>query len=339
MTPLQATYYDGRTSRAHPVAAAIGGDRMRLQGEGIDLDYALGALAVAPRVANTPRRIGLPDGGACEVADNDGLDRALAGRHAGFAYRLESRPALILAALLLTIGFGWGLIEYGVPWAARVIAFSLPRDVDRELGRGAADTLDEWLFEEPAMTEERFTALNQRFGEVVKAARVDTPVEIRFRSSATLGANAIAFPSGIIVFTDEMVDAAANDDELVGVLAHELGHIHHRHGLRAWLQSSVTALAVALLTGDATSVTAFAAALPAVLVEAKFSREFEAEADDYALDLLTELEVSPQHLADLLLRLEGVGREDGGGEDEGVLGYLSSHPATAERIEQLTYRP
>ena len=131
-----------------------------------------------------------------------------------------------------------------------------------------------------------------------------------------------------------MVDIAGNDDELVGVLAHELGHVHHRHALRAWLQNSMTALGFALLTGDVTSVTAFAATLPTALVEAKFSRAFETEADDYAMALLTQLDLSPADLAALLRRL-GRGAQD----DDGALGYLSSHPATRDRIERLTNEP
>lgn len=48
-----------------------------------------------------------------------------------------------------------------------------------------------------------------------------------------IGANAFALPDGTLVVTDELVELAGdNDDEVLAVLAHELGHIHERHGLR-----------------------------------------------------------------------------------------------------------
>jgi Zn-dependent protease with chaperone function len=67
------------------------------------------------------------------------------------------------------------------------------------------------------------------------------------------------------------------------VLAHEAGHVIGRHGLRQVLQNSMTTLFVLYATGDASSL---GVALPVVLVQAGYSREFEAEADRFALDLL-----------------------------------------------------
>jgi predicted Zn-dependent protease len=59
-----------------------------------------------------------------------------------------------------------------------------------------------------------------------------------------------------------------------------------------------------------------------------YSREFESEADDYAIRLLREADISPQRLADALSRLS---HEHG---DEEGLKYLSSHPSSRERIRK-----
>jgi predicted Zn-dependent protease len=70
------------------------------------------------------------------------------------------------------------------------------------------------------------------------------------------------------------------------------------------------------------------------LVELKYSRAFECEADDYAAALLPRLGIPPDRLAAILRRLEG----EASGDDNGLLGYLSTHPATEERIRRLTDR-
>ena len=72
--------------------------------------------------------------------------------------------------------------------------------------------------------------------------------------------------------THELVELAKTDDELVSVLAHEVGHVRGRHALRQLLQAAgVSALAVALL-GDVSSISALLSAAPALL-HAKHSRD------------------------------------------------------------------
>ena len=53
-----------------------------------------------------------------------------------------------------------------------------------------------------------------------------------FRDGGKFGANAFALPSGKIIVTDQLA-SLLNDEQIVGVLAHELGHVVYRHGMRA----------------------------------------------------------------------------------------------------------
>jgi predicted Zn-dependent protease len=86
------------------------------------------------------------------------------------------------------------------------------------------------------------------------------------------------------------------------------------------------------VAGDAVGVTYLAAALPSMLLQSSYSREFETEADDYAFVLLKRNGVSPQVFADMLRRLEA--SEPRVANDGGVGRYLASHPATEERIRR-----
>src|SRR5664279_6314679 len=106
--------------------------------------------------------------------------------------------------------------------------------------------------------------------------------------------NALALPGGIIVITDAMVEAFDNDAEFRAVMAHELGHVHGRHAVRLVLQDSGLAVLMTALAGDAVGATVLAVALPSVLLRARYSRQFETEADDYAFATMQRRGESPK---------------------------------------------
>ena len=128
-----------------------------------------------------------------------------------------------------------------------------------------------------------------------------------------------------MVVTDPLVELAASDSELIAVLAHEIGHLRQRHSLRRLLQASATTVLVIAITGDIGSVASLAAALPTVLLQSRYSRDFEREADDFALDYMKRRGIPTQSLGDILLRME----KERAGSD--VPDYLSTHPSTRER--------
>ena len=127
---------------------------------------------------------------------------------------------------------------------------------------------------------------------------------VLFRKGGRVGPNAFALPDGTILFTDEMVRLADHDDELVAVLAHEIGHVVHRHGLRAVIQDSLLGFALLAITGDATGSSELFLGLPVLLTQLAYSRTFEREADNYALDYLRAHNIPPIHFAHLMRRIE-----------------------------------
>ena len=102
--------------------------------------------------------------------------------------------------------------------------------------------------------------------------------------------------------------------------------------MRLVLQSSGLAVLMTALAGDAVGTTILAAALPAILLKTKYSRQFESEADDYAFAMLKRHGRSPQAFADMMRRLRL--RKDAKEEPDSLLRYLSTHPATEERIQR-----
>jgi len=324
---LRADYFDGRNSIKHEVSVLIGGGKVKLVGRDISVEFDARKVRVAPRLADTPRWVYVPGGGACVFADNDAVDAfARERRFPRLLNRLESLPAVAAVAVALVVLSLWLLIDRGLPPAVKYVAEKIPRGAEATLGEETLAALDEHWMQPSKLRPARQQALRGKFADMAKAAGDTGPLRLEFRASPVIGANAFALPSGIIVVTDELVGLARNDEQVLAVLAHEIGHVRYRHTMRRLLEGSATALIIAGVTGDIASTTSLAASAPALLLQTKYSRDYEREADRFAIDLLQRTGIGPQNLAAILQRLEKkhAGRP-------GMPSFLSSHPPTAER--------
>ena len=334
MTPFRARYYDGKTSQQHEVRIwAEPSGRLRVIGEGIDFSCPIAQVRPSPRVGNTPRHLRFADGAQCETNDNEAVDRAFAreSREARgrLVHALESRYGYALLALALTAAALWAGIAYGIPALAKEVASALPPPVETALGRDALAGLDRVLLEPSKLPPARQEKMRALFSNMASGIEGAGGYRLELRWSKRLGANALALPSGEIVVTDQLVELARKDDEIVAVLAHEIGHLRQHHALRRLLQDSATVLLIAVVTGDLSSIASLATALPAILLQAKYSRDFEREADDFAIDYLKRHGVPPESFGAILLRMEQ-GRRAGAD----IPDYLSTHPAARERADR-----
>jgi predicted Zn-dependent protease len=322
-------YFDGTSSRSVEVEVRLYGDgTLTLAGAGVSLQVRSDAIRVSSRLGSTARVLALPGGARCELADDDELDRALAG-HRGSDWRrrldaFERRAPMVAAAVVLTLAALAAAVQIGVPLLADMAAGSLPPATDARLGEGALAALDETLLRASELPAERRKQLAALF--VSLADRADPDARLVLRAGGGAGANAFALPGAIVVLTDEIVLLAQHDSEIAALLAHELGHVARRHALRSVLQNAGVGLLVAATLGDLSSISSLAAMLPTLLVQLQYSRRFESEADAYAVDLLAESGIEAEALAAILGRLEQAAPA---GE---VPAYLSTHPDTDERM-------
>lgn len=341
MSGVVIDWYDGHSSRARPAEIGLDPDGvcwLTLDGE--RRYYALADLRVSDRLGNTMRSIAFPDGSRGETADNDGVDRLLAAHRpaaSGWLHRLESRYSAVLAALLLTVLATWAFVAHGVPWLAEQVAEVLPASLDRHLGEQTLAALDEALFEPTALDQAVRDDYRARFAALARGLDAGHDYRLLFRHSPVIGANALALPDGSVLLTDELVGLAKEPAEVEAVLAHELGHVARRHGLRSALQSSLVVLVVAAVTGDLGSAGGLASALPVVLVESGYSRDLETEADLYGRQLMDRHGIPRQAFPAILRRLAAAAGEGGEGH-----GFLDTHPSVPERaalFEAPTDRP
>ena len=248
----------------------------------------------------------------------------------------ETRPRALLAPLLVIGAVCAALVvagyRYGIPIVAEVAADQVPDSVLQTIGQGMFKAMDAEVFAATQLPKAQRDRLLDRFATLTQPrTRRSSPYQVLFRHSDQVGPNAMALPSGIVVVTDGLVELAKADEEVIAVLAHEVGHVERRHGLRLVLQNSLLSLAVAWFVGDPGSLSA---AAPTVLLEAKYSRDVEREADAYAVALLDANGIARRHFAQILARLEQA-RPQGESDGRGVSSYLSTHPVTAERLDAL----
>lgn len=318
------TYHDGRTTEAHPVRVNVEAGMIHVRGEHIEVTVPVDRARLEPRLGDLPRRLDLPGGASCMVAAD--FELPIAGDAPAAVERwvneLEIRwwPALLAAAAIVALL--WAGITFGVPAAAGVVAARTPPGVERQMGAQALATLDRIALESSTLPEARRAELSRRFAALAALAGGDYRLE--FRKSPAVGPNAFALPGGTVVLLDELVEAAEHDDEIAAVLAHEIGHLAGRHTLRHVLQTSAAGVLVAAVVGDVLSVSSYAAALPAFLLDARYSRTFEREADAFGLGLLDRAGIDRAHFVRFLTRMEQA-------HPSGVPGFLSTHPRAEER--------
>ncbi|HEU4655753.1 MAG TPA: M48 family metallopeptidase [Steroidobacteraceae bacterium] len=333
---LQGTFFDGKTSAAYAVEVSLFLDgSIQIRGVSIAYDSTLLDAKVSERIGSTLRRITFKDGAVVEVADNDAIDQwlsklnALSQEH--FVSSLEQRWPIAIAALVLIAIGAFAFVRFGVPAIAKRIAYNTPLSVDAAIGQGGLEAMDRAFFKPSELPADRKQEIDERFETMTSELGDEHDYRLEFRKGGPIGPNAFALPSGIVVITDELINLAQNDEEIVAVLAHEVGHVVNRHSLRMLLQNSGTAALMFGLLGDVGSISGLAASLPTVMVHMKHSRDFEREADEYSRAWLREHGIATSRFGNLLKRIE---QQQGDGKRSGAFSYFSSHPSTQERAKE-----
>ena len=328
---MDASYYDGQFARQHPVTIAIEGDMFVISGDGIERRDPLGAVEILEALGRSPRIVRLLGGASCEISDVDGFTKLLADHNVGDSHvaRWDRSWKVVgsgLAAIVAAAVLGYLV---GLPMLAKATADRLPDTALWRLSHQIQSVLDEAVFSPTKISDETRLRLASEFTSFRMPRFVGEARSLTFRHGNAVGANAMALPSGVIFVTDELIEAMPDDRMVLAVLAHEAGHVHHRHGLRLMIQSTVVGTLVTWYIGD---VSGLAAGAPTALLRAKYSRDLEREADTFAAQALSANGLPATLLVDALKALE---QSHGRSGSAGNLQYLSSHPATDERIRWL----
>ena len=321
---IDAFYYDGRSSRRHHVRLGIDSGQLHILGAGVAQHVPLREVVFGEPLEGAPRSIELADGGRCEVGDSAQqavLARLLADTNVPESpvVRIQRSWRVALAAFVLVVLGSASVYRWGLPEAARLAAQMIPPAAVQNISKTALAQLDRQYF-----TPRRLSSARQQQLRDNAMAFLSGPGlpgwRLHFRSSRALGSNALALPGGDIIILDELV-AQLDDGQINAVLAHELGHVEHRHSLRLLLQKATLAIVMAAWFGD---VSAAAVGIGGVLLNSGYSRAAELEADAYAARHLLRCCQSAEALISSLDNLEHPTRKAGE--------LLASHPDTRQRI-------
>lgn len=330
-TTINGLYYDGRVPVGSRATMIVTGREVAVIGERVSEHYPLSNLRLSPRVVGSERFIRFPDHGQFQCADTPLLDRMpLEVPAERISAWLEQRWIIAVASVLVTVALLACGYMFWLPAAAERLVGHIPIESEARLGRKALTWLDgKQFFTSTRLDIETQTRLSEGFGRLTHGLPLEASYSIALRDSRLLGPNALALPGGTIVITDQMVKLTETPEEALAVLAHEIGHVELRHSMRHLLQDSATAVVATAVTSDASSLSAAVAGLPALLVQMKYSREFEAEADEYAFALLKRNGISPLAFASVMERLS---KQRGSAKEDEDLAFLSTHPMSQERI-------
>ncbi|QIB53010.1 MULTISPECIES: M48 family metallopeptidase [Pseudomonas] len=337
---LTGTYLDGRTSKSRPASVRLENNQLHLRFKDGDYLFDSNDLRLGMRVGSAGYYLYLPRGAVFETADQNALaelaNAAGIKGSQGWLQRLEASYRLIAVSALVVILCVAGSLVYGVPWLSRQIAERVPVALENRLGTESLAALDGMWLAPSELAPARQQQVHDAFAPYLARLTESHPqhsLQLLLRSSDDLGANALALPGGTIVFTDELIRLAEDDCELIAIMAHEAGHILHRDTMRGIVQSSLALWLVMSITGDLSAASDLATSVPAVLANLGYSRNMESEADDFALEFMLANQLSPTCFASIMQRLDSNSSE-GGGQSDGLSGFLSTHPPTPERIKR-----
>lgn len=304
------------------------------EGEGSPIGPATAAelsdVSISDRVGRIPRRITFPDGSLFETADNDAVDAFLALHRAnsnGWIHGLEKFHPRLLAFAVAVFVLAGLIYRFAVPALVEVAVWITPPIAVEMMGSGTMSSLDQAVFKPSQLPQAEQAKIRAGFEAVAAhGQRGVTGYTLNFRGGGFIGPNALALPDGTLVITDELVELAEGDTEmLVGVLAHEIGHVDREHSLRQIYRAAGTAALIMLIAGDIGSAGEDILTNGAALLSLSYSRSAESEADRISVELMAKAGRDPAAVGRFFELIE---KKLGDGGDTSI---LSTHPATPER--------
>jgi Zn-dependent protease with chaperone function len=323
----RASYFDGATSRKRQVTLRID-SALELVEDGAmvatwpfddirRVDSPAGRLRLSCTSAPPLARLEIDDTATIEavIARSPKLDADRGGpKH---TFRIVFWSVAAVCSILM-------IVIYGIPLAADRIAPLVPYPVEQRMG-DAVDAQVRALFGSKVCDgAEGRTAFAAMVDKIRVAGGIERPFDAQVLPSSI--PNAIALPGGRIYLFNGLLQKAENPDEIAGVIAHELGHAHHRHNMRTIIHNGGSSFLVGLLLGDITGASAVIFGTRQLL-QASHSREAEQEADAFAYATMRKLGRSPVPTAELLFRITGAQ-----GKQLGGFTILNSHPLTEDRL-------
>ncbi|MDE7351042.1 MAG: M48 family metallopeptidase [Muribaculaceae bacterium] len=245
--------------------------------------------------------------------------------------------ALMAAAVIVagtSISYAQFNLKKAVGSAAKAVqAFTL---TDQQMADYVKESVDWMDKNNPVLpADDPYT---QRLNKLVEGITDADGIPLNFKVYNVVDVNAFACPDGSVRVFAALMDIM-DDDELMGIIGHEIGHVVKRHSKNAFKTELLTGAlkdAVASTGGKAAALTeSQLGSLGESLINAKYSQKQEKEADDCGYDFLVANGRNPWGMVKSFEKLKNL---EGNVKSTTVQKMFSSHPDTKERIERMTKR-
>lgn len=238
---------------------------------------------------------------------------------------------MLLASLPLQAQTGWWGILSGAIKAGQALAIT-----DEELARVVREEVE--LMDKHNQVCSPNSSYGKRLVRLTRNMKDAEGIKLNFQVYKTTDYNAFACPDGSVRVFSALMDCLS-DDELLGIIGHEIGHVALRHSRKAWQDAmlrSATSDAIGAVSetwadlSDSTLGDICSAAL-----SAKHSREHETQADDYGYEFLKKSGKNPYAMCKALQRLKELSEDDRVNKKlRKWLQVFSSHPDLDSRIQR-----
>jgi Zn-dependent protease with chaperone function len=328
---IEGRYFFPHMSASHPARLSRDETGLAVALEGEAVAHSLKLVSLSDKLGNVPRKFTFEDGGVFEAFPGADVD-SLMGTQTKFFTRLsgvESNLRLVIVCVMATVFVLLASYRWGIPLAARVAAESTPTRIVNLMDTTTLDTLDKALFKVSALPRAQQEPISRVFAQLQAAAPNVRGLSLQFRDGGKIGPNAFALPGGTVVITDQLIKLAKNEDEIAGVLAHEIGHVEHNHSLQQLYRMLGFSMLVLAISGDASQIVDQVMSQATVLQQLAYSREFETDADFRSVELMLAINRDPLAFTHLLMRLQD------GGKSEDKRDFLSTHPNSQRRMDEV----
>ncbi len=241
--------------------------------------------------------------------------------------RRHVRLKRTIVAAIGTLVVGAFLYLWGIPALAGVVTRLVPVTWEQRLGAAVATQVAPKTLR---CTDPPRLAVIRNLVTTLSAAVQDDPYSVDVIVVDRPHINALAVPAGPIVIYRGLLEKTARPEQLAGVLAHELQHIHLHHTTRALIEHASTSLLLSAVTGEFSESAPYGLEAAHVMGLLQYSRAHEREADTEGMRLLALAGFDPIGMVEFfeVLQKNAPGAPD-------LLEYMSTHPSTETRIEYL----
>ena len=184
-------------------------------------------------------------------------------------------------------------------------------------------------------------AYTKRLSKIVSGIKSVEGIPLNFKVYKTNDINAFACADGSIRVYSGLMDAMS-DDEVLGVIGHEIGHVAHQDTKNAFKNALQTAALMDVLSSTSTTVATLndsqLGQVAQSLASAKFSKSQEKNADDYGYDFLKSHGKNPAAMVKAFQKLKKMEEASGSRATGGLAQLFSTHPDINERIGRMQKR-